>query len=313
MQQGGTMQDETIRRMRRADLDIAIDWAADEGWNPGLADAECYWQTDPHGFFIGEVGGSGEMRGCGESGRAGEAGEVCKNGAGRQPIAVISALRYGANFGFLGFYMVAAPFRGQGYGIAIWEEGLRHLAGCTIGLDGVVAQQANYQRSGFELAYRNIRFESVGLHTLEINPAILEVRTLPFDLIANYDAPFFPEQRHTFLRAWVSAPHHHALCYFEHGTVKGYGVIRRCRTGHKIGPLCADTPDIAEALYDALCARIGAGIPVFLDVPETNPHAVTLAEQHHMKRVFETARMYRGVAPEIDIARLYGVTSFEIG
>lgn len=32
-----------------------------------------------------------------------------------------------------------------------------------------------------------------------------------------------------------------------------------------------------------------------------------------MKPVFETARMYTGAAPDIALARLYGVTTFELG
>jgi hypothetical protein len=29
--------------------------------------------------------------------------------------------------------------------------------------------------------------------------------------------------------------------------------------------------------------------------------------------MFETARMYRGPAPEIDTAKVFGITSFELG
>ena len=38
-----------------------------------------------------------------------------------------------------------------------------------------------------------------------------------------------------------------------------------------------------------------------------------IAERHGLKPVFETARMYTGAAPAIDLARIYGVTSFELG
>jgi hypothetical protein len=41
------------------------------------------------------------------------------------------------------------------------RRGWTILAGCTIGLDGVVAQQGNYLKSGFQLAYRNIRYQGV--------------------------------------------------------------------------------------------------------------------------------------------------------
>ncbi len=34
-------------------MDFAIQLAAKEGWNPGLHDAECFYRTDPDGFFIG--------------------------------------------------------------------------------------------------------------------------------------------------------------------------------------------------------------------------------------------------------------------
>src|SRR5436190_14760440 len=32
----------TIRPMIRPEIDLAVDWAAAEGWNPGLADAACF-------------------------------------------------------------------------------------------------------------------------------------------------------------------------------------------------------------------------------------------------------------------------------
>ena len=62
----------------------------------------------------------------------------------------------------------------------------------------------------------------------------------------------------------------------------------------------------------ALAATAGDG-PVFLDTPEVNRKAVLLAEELGLTPQFETARMYLGPAPAIDTARLYGVTTFELG
>lgn len=42
-----------IRHATRKELDIAISWAAKEGWNPGLFDADAFYATDPKGFFMG--------------------------------------------------------------------------------------------------------------------------------------------------------------------------------------------------------------------------------------------------------------------
>ena len=39
-----------LRRMTETDLGLALDWAAAEGWNPGLHDAHCFYAADPEGF-----------------------------------------------------------------------------------------------------------------------------------------------------------------------------------------------------------------------------------------------------------------------
>jgi hypothetical protein len=45
----------TVRTMNRCDLDVALSWAAKEGWNPGLHDAEPFFAADPSGFFVAEL------------------------------------------------------------------------------------------------------------------------------------------------------------------------------------------------------------------------------------------------------------------
>jgi hypothetical protein len=44
-----------IRRMQADELQIALAWTQQESWNPGLHDAETFYQADPNGFFIGEL------------------------------------------------------------------------------------------------------------------------------------------------------------------------------------------------------------------------------------------------------------------
>lgn len=283
--------DYTIRTMTRDEIGIAIDWAAAEGWNPGWYDADCYRAADPNGFLIGLLGD--------------------------EPVATISVVKYDATFGFLGFYIVKPEYRGQGYGLPIWQAGMDYLDGCNIGLDGVVAQQDNYRKSGFRLAYRNIRYEgrSGGEPPVALGAGedIVTLAHLPFEDIAAYDLPFFPAPRPAFLRAWIDHPSHVALGIVQQGRLAGYGVLRRCRLGCKIGPLNADNPALARTLFGALKARAAPSESVFLDVPEVNPAAVALAETHGMTAMFETARMYTGEPPKLALDRLYGVTSFEIG
>ncbi len=278
----------TIRTMTRQEIDMAIDWAAAEGWNPGLYDADCFYAADPNGFLIGLVN--------------------------NEPIATISAVKYGDSFGFIGFYIVKPKDRGKGYGIQIWNAALASLSGRTIGLDGVISQQGNYQKSGFALAYRNIRYAGTGGGAFPTDSRIVDLSTIPFDEICTYDKLFFPDNRTQFLRCWLDQPQSTALgVRRKNGKLAGYGVLRICRSGYKIGPLFSDSPQFAEHLFLSLKARVPDGASFFLDVPEVNSAAIELVKRHNMIAAFETARMYLGKCSDLTLSRLYGVTTFELG
>lgn len=282
------MSNYTIRTMTRQELDIAVDWAAAEGWNPGLHDADCFYAADPNGFLVGLFDD--------------------------EPVAAISAVKYGESFGFIGFYLVKPEHRGKGYGMRIWNAALAYLGGRTIGLDGVLAQQDNYRKSGFALAYRNIRYCGTGGGDVPADSGIVPLSTVPFDEICAYDQAFFPDRRTPFLRRWLAQPQSTALGILDqNGNLAGYGMVRICRSGYKIGPLFADTPQLAERLFQALKAHTPASAPIFLDVPEVNAAALDLATRHGMTPAFETARMYTGKFPVLVLERLFGVTTFELG
>ena len=278
--------DLVIRPASRGELDLVLEWAAQEGWNPGLSDAQCFHVTDPEGFLL-----------------------ALRDG---EPVASISVVRYGSDFGFLGLYIVRPDLRGRGYGHRLWQAGMARLEGRTVGLDGVVAQQENYRRSGFSLAHRNIRYGGQpGVHAPE-DARIEAVEGGCRDAVLAYDRAFFPAPREGFLRCWLAPRRHEARIFVEAGAVRGYGVLRRCQTGFKIGPLFAETEEGAEALFRSLAAQAG-GEPVFLDLPEPNSAAQALAARHGLAPVFETARMYRGPAPKLPLSRIYGITTFELG
>lgn len=272
--------------MTRRELDLGVEWAAREGWNPGLHDADTFHATDPDGFLVGELDG--------------------------RPVGMVSAVRYGSRFGFIGFYLVTPAHRGRGHGLALWNAAMRRLHGRTIGLDGVVAQQANYRRSGFELAWNNARHQGLACRFAD-DPAVVALAGLPLDAVLEYDAALFPDDRRAFTRRWVKQPDSVALALVRGRQLAGYGVARPCRHGFKIGPLFADDPDAAARLYRALVSRVEPGAPVQLDVPMAHDAAVALAREHGLAPVFETARMYAGPAPPMPMRRLFGVTTFELG
>jgi GNAT superfamily N-acetyltransferase len=276
-----------IKTMTRQEIDIAIDWAAAEGWNPGLYDADCFYAADPSGFLLGLIGD--------------------------EPIATISAVKYGDSFGFIGFYIVKPEYRGKGYGIQIWNAGLAYLRGRNIGLDGVVAQQGNYKKSGFTLAYRNIRYQGNGGGDFPTDSGIVHLSSIPFDEICEYDNMLFPDNRIQFLKHWIDQPRSKAIGILRNHKLSGYGILRACRSGYKVGPLFADSPEFAELLFLFLKAHVPEDSLIFLDTPAVNSDAVDLAKRHNMIIAFETARMYTGKGPDLPINRLFGVTTFELG
>ncbi len=105
----------SIARMRRSEIPIAIAWAKQEGWNPGLHDKQCFYNADPKGFFTGKLDG--------------------------KIIAVGANVIYNHHFAFYGLYIVDPAYRGHGFGFAL-AQALRDYAGDrNVGLDSVIAMQ----------------------------------------------------------------------------------------------------------------------------------------------------------------------------
>ncbi|MFD9305075.1 GNAT family N-acetyltransferase [Streptomyces sp. NPDC060048] len=282
-----------------ADLALIRDWADEEGWNPGASDRFAFAVADPDGFLVGRLAG--------------------------EPVACVSAVRYGADFGFLGFYIARPMVRGQGYGIRMWQAAMERLDGRLVGLDGVVEQQENYRKSGFRPAWNNVRREGVpragapaagrgaGVEAgREPGVEIVDAATLPFGQLAAYDRKFFPAPREAFLAAWVALPGRTALAAVRDGRIEGFGVIRPCSAASRVGPLYAATPAVAAALLLRLAEYSPDGA-VCLDVPDANPRATALAVGLGLSPTFETARMYTGAEPDVDLAGMYAVTSLELG
>ncbi|KKS93416.1 MAG: GCN5-related N-acetyltransferase [Candidatus Collierbacteria bacterium GW2011_GWB1_44_6] len=276
----------SIRHINQKELETAIEWAATEGWNPGLYDADAFDAMDPQGYFMGYVD--------------------------NEPVASISAVSYPGQFGFLGFYIVKPEYRGKGYGWKLWQEAMKYLNSHNVGLDGVVAQQENYKKSGFTRAYANIRYEGIGSNSVKKSKNIVPLSKVSFDELLKYDREVFPADRSSFLKIWFNQPKSLALGYIKDGKLLGFGMVRPCRVGYKVGPLFADNEKIAEELFQQFRVFVRKE-KIYLDVPEVNKKAVFLAKKYKMVPMFETARMYTKEMPQIDLHKIFGVTTFELG
>lgn len=280
-----------ISTMTRQDLEWALEMAAAEGWNPGLHDADAFYTADPDGFIVARSNG--------------------------EPVGCVSAVDYAGEFGFIGFYIVRKDLRGRRVGIELGNAAMDRLDGMAVGVDGVFDKQQSYANiGGFAYAWSNIRYEFENIFSdVPVASAIKSAHEVSFQQLEQYDLKHFPAPRTGFLEKWINLPESEALVMMDSDdeNIIGFGVIRKCRTGYKIGPLFADAQIVAEMLMLALCSFAEQGALVYLDVPDANPLSVDLAESLNMKKVFGTARMYIGDVPDIAVENIYGITSFELG
>ncbi len=272
--------------MEPADLELALEWAAGEGWNPGRRDALAFREADPQGLLMGFLEG--------------------------QPVAAIACPRYDESFGFVGLYLVRSDMRGRGHGISVWRAGHDRFGERTSGLDAVEAQVSNYERSGYRVEGHTQRYMGRGPAG---RPAaeLAGIDDVSWEELLAIDARAFPASREPFLRAWTAQPDVRALALVRDDAVAGFGVIRPCREGHKVGPLFAGDLAGADAILDGLIAELAPEHPWWIDAPDTHPAAVELARERGLEPVFRTARMYRGEPPAYERDLVFGVTTLELG
>lgn len=266
------------------DVERMLDWAAEEGWNPGLDDAAPFHASDPEGFFVALVGG--------------------------EPVASISVVNHSDAFAFLGFYICRPEWRGQGIGHALWRHAMAHAGGRTIGLDGVAAQEPNYARSGFARTGATVRHE--GRLDARTDPRIRSLRAGDLATIERLDAEAGGVVRASFLRAWIAdGAARQTLVLDAEGRARGFATIRTCRDGVKIGPVVAPTPADALALAQAAVAHLPADRAI-IDVPSSNPALAAALRERGFRETFATARMYRGTPPVVSPS-LQAIATMELG
>ena len=271
-------------------LKILVDLAKNEGWNPGSYDAEVFYKTDPDGFW----------------------GYFHE----KELIAGGSIVSYNGEFGFMGFFIVKPEYRSLGIGRKLWYQRRDTLLSrlkddAPIGMDGVVDMQPFYQKGGFEIAFRDIRYEKLG-ESFDIDKNISSIIEEDLSSILTYDKQCFGFSRSKFISLWLKLPDTKTFKYTQDGVLKGFVVVRKAETGYKICPLFADSEYIAKELYKA-CLNAVKGEFLYLDIPAINQGAINIIKEFDAKYIFECARMYYGKIPNLDTDKIFGVTTFELG
>jgi GNAT superfamily N-acetyltransferase len=272
------------------ELHQLVEWAQKEGWNPGPKDAQAFWNADPDGFY-------GYFH----------KGKLIAGGA------IVS---YNGNFGFMGLFIVRPEYRSFGIGRKLWHQRKdlllsRLKPGAPIGMDGVVAMQAFYEKGGFKIAFKDERYERIGT-PFSIHPNVSPIQKEDLDAVLAMDKICFGFERKAFLEYWLQLPHSKTFKYIQNGELLAFAILRKVAVGYKICPLFAKSAQVAEELYKA-CLNACLNEPVYLDIPLPNKAAMEMVKKYKAQYVFECARMYYGTPPAVDLQQVFGITTFELG
>ncbi|KAF1984211.1 hypothetical protein K402DRAFT_381385 [Aulographum hederae CBS 113979] len=221
------------------------------GWNRSSDDALThYTSTGPEGWLMLAPHDSEKPEGC------------------------IVPFVFDNNTGWVGFFALTAPYRGRGWGGALFQKCLDHLkenGATTVGLDAVAEQKKTYERRGFV---------ETGMIRLEMRPSLKEMplkeklssmrlkdgellleitKNTPKEVFARSDLAHTGmlrkklwtdealfSRKDTFGFYIASKPND--LMGLE---IEGWIVVRRCEHGFRIGPLYATSFDHASILLRA--------------------------------------------------------------
>ena len=275
-----------VRSLNRDEFDQLLDLARLEGWNPGINDADSFYNADPDGFMGYFI--KGKLIGC------------------------IAAVAYDEDFGFMSFFIVKPEFRNMGYGKKLWTAALKYLGDCNIGLDGAIGMKDKYEKFGFKEAYKSTRYKIIA-RNIENSGETLSLNKVNFAKLVAFDHIHFPTRRDVFLYNWIHQSEGQSFAVCKDEKIEGYIFIRKSLEGYRIGPLFALTPEIADILFSKAISWAPEGTPIFLDVPEINSEALNLAKKYRMEPGFKTIRMYTQQPPQIKMSGVYGVTNLELG
>ncbi|MCL1849065.1 MAG: GNAT family N-acetyltransferase [Clostridiales bacterium] len=257
-----------------------------EGWNPGLYDGVSFYQVDPDGFFLAELDG-------GMSGG-------------------ISAVTYGEGLAVVGNQFVLPPYRGRGIGKALWSHAMGLAGDRDVRINGLTEGKSFYEAYGFRSVSNVIRYKGSIFYESRRSENVCSAHDVDFRDLLAFDRAIFGVPRERFITTWLETPAMESLCLVVDGEIRGWGCMRRCRRGWRLGPVFALAYEYAEALLRRFAVKTIAE-DVYMDIPECNVQAIRLAFSMGMTPTSARLRMYRGDAFPEPMDLIYGVSTLDIG
>lgn len=290
----------TIRNMTSDDLNLVVKWAQEEGWSIEMTDVEAYLAQGEDCFkllLLDDI-----------------------------PIGALSIVKHSNNFAFIGLFLVNKDFRNLGYGKYIWNECLKDtpsnpISSFSFGLCAVSKQIPRYSAYGFNSLFGFSHYKTKSPDSVS-TIKIQNINTFDpsfFNKVIQYDSMVFYGRRENFLSTLLKTQGVKAFLKMEEDNIVGYGIIRNCNNGFRIGPLFANDFETAKSLMEKLLNSVAnTNKKVILDSPSLNKYLVCLAEYFKLEREPEndTQLMIKGDLPYnvmTNIEKNYAIASLEMG
>ncbi len=157
---------------------------------------------------------------------------------------------------------------------------MKYLGKRNVGLDAVLAEQQNYEKSGFKTHYRNVRFAGMGGG----GPSTPDVADLTIfsskKSLHMTEACLPPHARVSWIIGWSRRWGRLGNSATKAGISPATAWCAPVVIGCSIGPLFADTPAAADQLFQALRRHVPESVSLFIDAPDANKEALALAQRH---------------------------------
>ncbi len=190
-------------------------------------------------------------------------------------VATAMLLRFGPKLCWVSMVLVTAAWRRRGLATRLLNQAIEtaEKEGRSLGLDATEAGAKVYERLGFEPvgSYSRLKWtgaypKPTGVGTVEgIEVCPLQAEDL--EQVLAWDREAFGGDRAFLLRHQYGVwPEIASTALDADGRLMGYTLGRRGCDVREMGPIMAETEEVAEALYGRAMAL--AGSPLYLDVTE---------------------------------------------
>ncbi|WP_018691949.1 GNAT family N-acetyltransferase [Algicola sagamiensis] len=279
-----------IENASLAQWQYVIEWAAKEGWNIGLGDAEHFFKVDPAGFFIGFLND--------------------------KPVSAVSFVNFDESYSHWGHFIVDPKLRGRNYGIKLLDKGLTHAGSRSIGGDGNVQYERGYGRWGAKTHYQTLRLVGV----IDKNQLFFEdnfecITSDNLEEVIDYDKQCLGYSRRALLNQWFFGEGRHGFLARSGENIVGILGVRKSIEGYRIGPFYTENDTLMKSLFQKGINSLPEGSQLTVDAPQANDGTfIQFATSLGMKEVFRTNRMFIGTElPQSRLESIHAIATLELG